>query len=82
MSEQCWGGTLSSDGRIQVLENELAEARARANNAERKLAAVIDLVDRWMRDYGPGTRTEEILGPQKVSVAFVHRSIKETANDA
>ncbi|QSM01123.1 hypothetical protein SEA_NANOSMITE_78 [Mycobacterium phage Nanosmite] len=75
MSDNCWGGTLSEDGRIQVLQEQLAAANRRANAAEVRVARVRQQVDEWMRDYGPESRANKVFGQQRVSIAFLHEEI-------
>ncbi|QNJ56885.1 hypothetical protein SEA_REINDEER_75 [Mycobacterium phage Reindeer] len=82
MSEQCWGGTLSTDGHVQVLQQELAQVRYERDLVARQLGAVQRLINRWMQDAGPGTRMEQVYGPQTISVAFMHRAINEVIADA
>lgn len=36
---------------------------------------VENLVDNWNTIYGPGSRGEEVYGPQRISVEHIHTSI-------
>ena len=52
------------------------EATARAEAAEAKIAAVRELAGEWESSAGPGSRNEDVLGKQVVSVEFAVKHIR------
>lgn len=59
---------------VKEEELELTEPRTKADDA---LERVNELIDKWERIGGPGSRAEEVFGPQKVSVEFTVYEIRK-----
>jgi hypothetical protein len=46
------------------------------------LEAVLSMADAWEADYGPGSRAEQVLGKQKVSIDFAVGQIRTAIEKA
>lgn len=47
------------------------------DSLQKKVDAVLALADEWEIKAGPGSKAEEVFGPQKVSVVYAVQSIRE-----
>lgn len=70
--ESGWGvGALSIAASLQLMEDTLQLALARADLAEKRLERIREELERWNAEAGPGSAWENVLGKQCVTVEFV-----------